>query len=478
MEKHDIVIIGAGPGGYPAAIRAAQLGASVALIEKEFPGGTCLNWGCIPTKTLIADAALLWNMRHPGRPGLGAGDISFDYAAMIERKDQVVQKLRGGIESLLKANGIKLIEGTASFAGRNRITARTNSGGDIVLESSQTVIAAGASAALPEFLPKSPRVLDSRAFLDIRQMPPSLIVLGGGVIGCELACLAARLGARVAIVELLEDILVSLDKDVRTILRRHMERELRIEIVAGRPAESVVAGRDGVKLTSGGRTLEADLLLAAVGRRPATSGLGLDKAGLAADAKGCIPVDGNGLTRAASVYAVGDVTDGPQLAHAATAQGLAAVEHALGRRRATRKRSIPCCIFTAPEIGAVGLSEREAAGLGREVIIGKFPFLALGRALAAGETLGFVKLIADADSGQALGAQAVGAHATELIAEAALAIDAELTLRDIARAVHAHPTLAEAWMEAANAALGQCVHAAPKHAMRGKETSRSSGDKS
>ncbi len=462
MEKYDLVVIGAGPGGYPAAIRAAQLGAAAAIIEQEALGGTCLNWGCIPTKNLIAAAMLYANMRRAERFGLTAGKVAFDYPAMLRNKNQVVEKLRAGIALLVKANGIALLEGAAAFAGRNRVAVRLARGGQLMLESARTIIATGSAAALPAFLPQCPRIVDSRAFLDLPQLPRSLAVLGGGVIGCELACLAAQLGVEVTIVELLPDILATLDPDLRTVVRRQMENQLRIRIVAGQPAEAVAAGETGVKIMVAGQAVEADLLLAAVGRRPVTSDLALEKAGITANSKGYIPVDTCGQTRAATIYAVGDVTGGPQLAHAATAQGLAAAEHALGQRANPGISVVPACIFTTPEVGTVGLSEQEAQQQKRGVVTGKFPFLALGRALAAGEPDGFVKWIADAATGQLLGAQAVGAHATELIAEATVAIQAELTAREVARTIHAHPTFAEAWMEAAHAVHGQCIHAGPR----------------
>ncbi len=462
MEKYDLVVIGAGPAGYPAAIRAAQLGASVALVEGEALGGTCLNWGCIPTKTLIAGAALHRLVSRPNPFGISAQRVACDYAAMLRNKEQVVSKLRSGIALLLKANGVKLIEGTAAFAGRNRLAVRTAADGGQTLDSPRTIIAAGSGAERPNFLPASPRIVDSRGFLGLDRLPASLVVLGGGVIGCEFACLAAQLGVKVTIVELLPEILAPLDPDVRAVVRRRMEDELGIALLTGKPAEAVAAGAAGVKLLVAGRSVEAELLLVAVGRRPLSAGLALDQAGIKPTPRGHIPVDPAGQTRAATVYAAGDITGGPQLAHAATAQGIAAAEHALGHGRPAGTRAVPACIFTAPEIGLVGLGEAEARRQNRDVLIGKFPFLALGRALASGEPEGFVKWIADAGTGQLLGAQAVGAHATELIEEAATAIQAELTAREFARTIHAHPTLAEAWMEAAHALLGECIHTPPR----------------
>jgi dihydrolipoamide dehydrogenase len=462
MEKFDVAVIGGGPGGYPAAIRAAQLGASVALVEKERVGGTCLNWGCIPTKALIASAELCHRARHAAALGVRVGSVAPDYPAMWRRKNGVVEKLRGGVETLLKGNGVKVFEGTGSFAARDRV-AVSGPAGHTLIEAKRTIVATGSESAVPGFIPASPRVVESRAFLDLQALPPSLIVLGGGVIGCEFACMAAQIGAKVTVVELLEDILIALDKDVRQTLRRHMEEALGIRVLTGKPLEAIAAGKDGVAGKFGDEPLQADMLLVSVGRKPVTRGLDSAKAGAPPTEKGFLAVDEYCRTRAATVYAIGDVTEGSTLlAHAATAQGLAAAENAVGRRPVKAERLVPACIYTSPEIGSVGLSEDKAKAAGRNVRIGKFPFAALGRALAADDANGFVKWVADADSDQLLGAHAVGAHATELIAEAALAVRSELTLDEVGRTVHCHPTFSEAWMEAAHAAHGQCIHAAPK----------------
>ena len=462
MEKYDLIVIGAGPGGYPAAIRAAQLGASVAIVEKEVLGGTCLNWGCIPTKTLIASAALYGHLRHAPALGISVEKASFDYAAMIRHKNQVVAKLRGGIAQLLKANGVTVLEGTAAFMTRNRLAIQRSGKKPVVLEAARVIIATGSSAALPTFLPKAVTVVESRAFLDRTDLPARLLVLGGGVIGCELACMAAQLGSQVTIVEILDDILVMLDADLRAEARRYMETQLKIRILTGKPLEQIKAGAKGVKGQVAGVPVEAELLLAAVGRQPVTENLALDKAGLKPNEKGYIEVNAACQTPSAGIYAIGDVNGGPQLAHAATAQGLLAAEHAVGPRRTLRVQVVPSCIFAVPEIATVGLSEQEAKQQDRAVKTGKFPFAALGKAMASGETNGFVKWIVDADTDQLLGAAAIGAHATELIATAVTAVQAELTATEFARTIQAHPTLSEAWMEAAHAVHAQCIHAPPR----------------
>jgi len=469
VEAFGIVVIGAGPGGYPAAIRAAQLGASVALVEKEELGGTCLNWGCIPTKSLIASADLYARVKSAGTMGLKVGNASFDYTAIVERKDQVVQTLRNGIRQLLKANGIKVFQGTAAFQSRGRIlvspqASSSGSGAEpVILGAGKTIIATGTASAMPSFLPRHPRVVESRSFLNLRSLPASTLVLGGGIIGCEFACMLAQLGVRVTVVELLEDILWSLDADVRRELRRHMERTLGVRIFTGATLEEISADDQRVRGRVQQEWVEADLLLAALGRHAVTQELQAANTGLTTNERGFIDVDEYGRTQVATVYAIGDVTGGPLLAHAATSQGLVAAENACGRYLRKNEKHVPNCIFTSPEIGTVGLSEQEAQQGGRKIKTGKFMLGALGKALAIGEPMGFVKWVADAETDQLLGAAAVGPHATELIAEATVALRTELTGTELARTIHAHPTLAESWMEAAHALEGEPVHTIPKH---------------
>jgi len=461
VETFDVVVIGAGPGGYPAAIRAAQPGASVALVEREHLGGTCLNWGCIPSKALIHTSSLYAQMRSSANLGLRIESANFDYATMAERKDQVVLGLRNGIKQLLAANGVKVFEGTASFESRKRIAVNSNSGNTVV-GAEKTILATGAMSSMPAFLPRHERVVESRAFLDLKSVPSRVLVLGGGVIGCEFACMLAQLGAQVTIVEILEDIVAFLDADVRRELRRQMEKTLGIRILAGTSLENISADERAVRGTAGGEVLEADLLLAALGRKPVTQELQLENAGLKTNQQGFIEVDEYSTTQVSTIYAIGDVTGGPQLAHVATSQGLVAAENACTRRRRKNEKLIPYCIFTSPEVGAVGLSEQEAQQKGVEVKIGKFNFGALGKAQAIGHPSGFVKWVADAQTDQLLGAQVVGVQATDLIAEATTAIRAELTAIELAQTIHSHPTLAEAWMEAADVLLGEPIHTIAK----------------
>ena len=315
---------------------------------------------------------------------------------------------------------------------------------------------------MPGFLPRHERVVESRGFLDLTRLPETMIVLGGGFIGCELACMAAMLGVKVTIVELLEDILLLLDPDVRREVRAHMEKSLGIRVLTGKALEKIAADAKGVTGNFGDEVLKADLLLSAIGRKPVTEGLKLENAGVKVTERGFIEADDCCRTNVATIFAIGDVTGKIQLAHYATAQGIAAAENAVGRKPHKHDTLVPNVIFTSPEVGTVGLSEDDAKKQGRAVKTGKFRFAGLGKALAVGETTGFVKWIADATTDQLLGAAAVGPHATELIAEAATAIRAELTVRELGRTIHAHPTFSEAWMEAAHAVHGEAIHAPPK----------------
>ncbi len=478
MNDFDIVVIGAGPGGYPAAIRAAQLGASVAVVEKEQLGGTCLNWGCIPTKALIAAADTFVKIKHAEAFGITVKGATVDYAAMIGHKNKVVGQLRGGIGSLLAGNGVKTFTGTASFVDRNTVeivpvaqaslpaSGKTTTTGTEAcatrITTKKFIIATGSTSAMPGFLPKHERVVESRGFLDIDKLPASLIVLGGGFIGCELACMAAMLGVKVTIVELLEDILLLLDPDVRREVRGSMEKNLGIRVLTGKPLEKIAADAKGVRGNFGDEVLTADLLLSAVGRKPVTDGLKLENAGLKTNERGFIEADDYCRTKVANIFAIGDVTGKIQLAHYATAQGVAAAENAVNAKPRKHDALVPNVIFTAPEVGTVGMSEDDAKKQSRAVKTGKFRFAGLGKGLATGETTGFVKWIADAVTDQLLGAAAVGPHATELIAEAAAVIRAELTVAELGRTIHAHPTFGESWMEAAHALHGECIHGAPK----------------
>lgn len=461
MDKYDLAVIGAGPGGYPCAIRAAQLGAKVAIIEREWLGGTCLNCGCIPTKAIISGAERYKQIKEASALGIDVEGVGFNYGAMVKRKDEVVAKLKKGVEGLLKANKVEIIAGAARFTGAHTLDIDLAEGGSQTIKADKIVLASGSVSAVPDFLPKSERIVESRGFLEMSELPKSLIVMGGGYIGCEIACMVAALGVDVTIVEMMDDILMLLDKDVRSVVKNHMQKTLNIKIVAGNPLEDVEAGADGVSAKVGEDRLAAEMLLVATGRAPVTDGLALERAGIETNDDGHIVVDRFSRSSNASVFAVGDVSGRIQLAHAATSQGVYAAETALGHAQREVESMIPGVIFTMPEVAIAGLTEGEANEAGIEIAKGKFSFAGLGKALASGASEGFVKLIAEADTDRIIGAQAVGSHATDLIAEAGLAIRSELTAKELGNSVHGHPTYAESWMEAAHAVHGTCIHAPP-----------------
>jgi dihydrolipoamide dehydrogenase len=461
MEHFDIIVIGAGPGGYPAAIRAAQLGKSVALIEREQLGGTCLNSGCIPTKLFIGAADLYHSVLEAKKIGLNADALAFDYGRLAKHKNETVAKLRGGVGQLLKMNGVKVFTGTASFETPRQLSVSSVEKDPIVLDGDRIVLATGSISSVPGHFPKHERIVESRTFLNLAALPSRLLVIGGGYIGCELASMAARFGVQVTVVEMAEDILLTFDPDIRREVRKHMETFLGIRILTGHPLESLRADHSGVFGLWDGAELAADLALVAIGRRTVTQELQLERAGVSIDARGFVPVNDFGQTNIPTIYAVGDVNGRTLLAHAATSQGLIAAEHASGKTLDAFETLVPGVVFTSPEIGVAGLSELEAKQKGIGVRVGKFSFASLGRAIAASHTAGFAKWIVDAETENVIGAAVVGAHATELIAEAAVAIRAELKVQEIGATIHAHPTFGEIWAEAAHAVHGRAIHSPP-----------------
>jgi len=457
----DLLVIGAGPGGYPAAIRAAQLGAKTAIIEREWLGGTCLNCGCIPTKTLIAGAEVYQKILHAESFGINVGKPTIDYPAMKTRKDGVVDNLKNGIGSLLKAHGVTVFKGEGSFRDAHTVAVKSTDGSTKEITSKSIIIATGSTSTVPGFIPKHDRIVESRAFLELEKLPESLLVLGGGYIGSELACMAAGLGVKVTVVELLADVLMLLDKDVRQVVKKNMKKELGMTLLTGAAMENIAATDQGVTATAGDQKLEADMLLVAIGRSPVTDGLNIEAAGVAVNEHGYINVDDLSRTNVSGIYCIGDVSGRMQLAHAATSQAIYAVEHALKDEEKIEEVVIPGVIFTSPEVALVGLTATEAKEQSLAINTGKFYFRGLGKAMAANETEGFVKIIADAETDRILGAQCVGPHATDLISEMVIAVREELTVEELGNTVHAHPTFAEVWMEAAHALHKACIHAPP-----------------
>jgi dihydrolipoamide dehydrogenase len=459
--KHfDVVVIGTGPGGYVAAIRAAQLGLKTAVVEKDELGGTCLNWGCIPTKAWIVSAHLFEQIRRAREFGIEVGEPRVNWAWLLERKQKVVKQLTGGVKTLLQGRQVEIFRGLARLTGAHRVAVALKDGGTAELSADHVILATGATATMPPgFKLDAERVITSQEALDLSHQPGRLAVLGGGVVGTEFACFFAALGTEVTLVEMLPRLLPAEDDEIAQALERELKKR-KIALHLNTRVEGVRDEPDGaVTLTlAGGKAVTADTVLVATGRRPHSADLGLEALGVARGDRGKIVVNDRLQTSVPGLYAIGDVTDIKQLAHFASAQGKAAAEIIAGHPAQTNWRAVPAATFTSPEIASVGLTEREAASEGRRLKVGRFPFRAHGRNIADGELAGFVKLIADADTGQVLGAHIIGAKASEIIHECALAIAADLNAGDLARAIHAHPTLTEAIGEAAEDIEHLAVH--------------------
>ena len=451
-------MIGAGPGGYVAAIKAGQKGLKTALVEKGNLGGTCLNIGCIPTKTLIASAEVLHSARHAADFGVEiAGEIKPNWSKMLARKEAVLDKLRGGIAGLLKAANVTVFNGTASFMNRQSVMVSEGENAGTTIQAKNFIIAVGSASLVPGFIPQSPRVLTSTELLSIPKVPKSLLVLGGGVIGCEFACLFAEMGTEVTVVEMLPSILPPVDRELGKTLAKIMESK-GIKIMTGAPLANIKATTKGVTGEVGAEKVSAEYLLVSIGRKPVAGELNLPAAGVATNERGWIPVNDYAQTNVPNIYAIGDATGKGMLAHWASAQAATAVEAITGNRTALPVDQIPGAIFTTPEIGSLGASEEQLKEKGIAYKVGKFPFAALGKAMAINETEGFVKILADAQTDAVLGVHIIGPHATDLIAEAGPVMKLECTARELGRAIHAHPTIGEAIMEAAHAVHGESAH--------------------
>jgi dihydrolipoamide dehydrogenase len=460
-ENFDVAIIGAGPGGYVAAIKASQMGKKVCLIDKGPLGGTCLNIGCIPTKTLLANAHILHKVRQAEEFGISVGAVSFDYSKMKERKDRVVAKIVKGLEGLLSADEITILRGHAEFTSAKEIKVKAEE--PYLITAEQIIIATGSEPLdIPAFPCDHKKIFNSTSILEITTLPKVLAIIGGGYIGCEFASLFAELGVKVVILEALPSILSLQGKTVAETLTRAFVKK-GIEIQAGVQVEGIDTSSEGVTIRlKGGEELTADVALVAVGRKIVSNHLGLDKIGVAVDAKGAIEVDDRMRTNIAGIYAIGDVTGKYLLAHVASHQGIIAASNAAGTFAKMHYNAVPAVIFTEPEIATVGLNFEQAMEAGYEAAVGKFPFQALGKSMAAIETEGFAQVIVDRTNGQILGAQVVGSEASTLIAEMGLAIANELTLDCITDTIHAHPTVAESWLEAAFLANDTPIHFPPK----------------
>jgi dihydrolipoamide dehydrogenase len=463
---YDIAVLGAGPGGYPAAIKAAQLGKRVALIEANELGGTCLNRGCIPSKALISNADKLKLIRDAQSYGIHiSGDISIDFPQMIARKNGVVEKVRKNLEGLLKSNQITIVRGFGKFISPHEI--KVTGQDNVIIRADKIIIATGSEPRnIPAFPFDQKQILDSTALLNIDYIPESIAIVGGGIIGCEFASLFNALGSKVTIIEMLPSILPTVPTSVSSVLVKAFQKK-GIEIIVNAAVQSIDKTATGVmvKLPED-KHVSAEIALVAVGRKLNTDQIGLERAGLAPDKSGIIPVNEKMETSVDGIYAIGDIASKWWLAHVASHQGLIAAENACGHEARMHYNAVPSVIFTDPEIGIVGMSLEEANAAGYRASIGTFPFQALGKAQAALMTDGFAQIVIDSASGQILGAQVVGHDAGTLVGEMGVAIANELTVGCIAETMHAHPTIAEVWMEAALVANETPLHLPPKRVRR------------
>lgn len=460
-RKVDVLVLGAGPGGYPAAIRAAQLGKKVLCVEKEFLGGTCLNVGCIPSKAMIHASSVYDRMTHGADIGILADNLRADLAKIVSWKASVVKRLTDGIGGLFTANKIDKLMGTASFTSKNTVEVKSSTGTETI-EFTDCIIATGSvPIQLPAFPVDGKTVLGSTEALAHTTLPKKVVVLGGGYIGLEIGTMWRKLGSEVTVVELMPNILTGIEQDCASVVARNLKKR-KVNVMLETKALSMEKKGAGVVVhvegKKGKEAIECDVVLSTVGRKPLSQGLGLEKAGVAVDAKGFITVDTKQRTNVPHIYAVGDVAGQPMLAHKATHEGIVCAEVIAGLPSARDYKCVPAVVFTDPEIASVGLTEDECKAKGIEVVVGKFPFAASGRALSLNETDGFTKIVAEKQSHRVLGLHIVGPEASELIGEGCLAIEMGATLEDIALTVHAHPTLPETIMEAAEAALGHCIH--------------------
>lgn len=447
----DTIVIGAGPGGYVAAIRAAQTGQKVTVIERENVGGVCLNVGCIPSKALISVGHRFEKAKHSDDMGIVASEVKLDFKKAQEFKDSVVKKLTGGVSGLLKGNNIEVVKGEAYLHDANSLRVITENSAQ-TYNFKNVIIATGSRPVEIPTFKFSKRVLNSTGALNLEEVPSKLVVIGGGYIGTELGSAYANLGAEVTILEGGKDILAGFEKQMTTIVKKGLKKK-GVTIETNALAQGVEETETGVtvkyEVNGEAKSVEADYVLVTVGRRPNTDEMGLEEVGIEFGERGLIKVDKQCRTNVPNIYAIGDIVAGPQLAHKASYEGKVAAEAIAGEKSVVDYLAIPAVCFTDPEMATVGLSEDQAKEEGFEVSTGKFPFAANGRALALNETEGFVKLVARKEDGLLLGGQIVGSGASDMIAEIGLAIEAGMTLEDVAMTIHAHPTLGEITMETA-----------------------------
>ena len=456
----DTIVIGAGPGGYVAAIRAAQLGQNVTLVEKNKVGGVCLNVGCIPSKAMISSAHRYHEAQHSEDMGVITEGVKLDFSKVQEFKDSVVNKLVGGVEMLLKGNKVNVVQGEAYFVDSNKLKVMDEKQSQ-TYEFKNAIIATGSRPIEIPGFKFGGRILDSTGALALEDVPEKLVVIGGGYIGTELGSAYANFGTEVTILEGTPDILGGFEKQMTQLVKKNLKSK-NAKVVTKAMAQSAEETDNGVKVTyeAKGETheVEADYVLVTVGRRPNTDELGLEELGLKMTERGLIEVDKQSRTSISNIYAIGDIVPGTPLAHKASYEAKVAAEAIAGEKSEVDYLAMPAVCFTEPELATVGLNESQAKEEGFEVVSGKFPFQANGRALGLNKTDGFVKVVARKEDGLVLGAQVAGNGASDIISELGLAVETGMTLEDIALTIHAHPTLGEIPMEAAEVALGRPIH--------------------
>ncbi|OXS78431.1 dihydrolipoyl dehydrogenase [Domibacillus enclensis] len=456
----DTIVIGSGPGGYVAAIRAAQLGQKVTIVEKEFIGGVCLNVGCIPSKALLTAGHRYEQAKHSDDIGIIAENVTVNFDKVQEWKAGVVNKLTGGVSGLLKGNKVEVVRGEAYFNDANTLRVMGEDSAQTYTFKNAIIATGSRPIEIPNFK-FSKRVIDSSGALALKEIPKKMVVVGGGYIGSELSTAFANFGTEVTILEGAPEILGGFEKQMSALVKRGMKKK-GINIVTKAMAKSAEETDTGVKVTyeAGGKeeTLEADYVLVTVGRRPNTDEMGLEGAGVKMSDRGVVEIDKQCRTSVENIYAIGDIVSGPPLAHKASYEGKIAAEAISGEKSEVDYLAIPAVCFTEPELATVGYTETQAKEEKIEVVSAKFPFAANGRALALNSTDGFVKVVSRKEDGLIIGAQIAGSGASDMVAELGLAIEAGMTLEDVAMTIHAHPTLAEMTMEAAEVALGTPIH--------------------
>lgn len=459
-----LIILGAGPGGYVAAIKAAQLGAEVTVIEEKEVGGTCLNLGCIPTKALVASSEALSLIKRAEEYGVFInGEVRPDLKKIMERKDRIVSTQVKGIRSLFKVRNIRLVEGRGELAGGLKVKVRRKDGGEETIEGDRIIIATGSRpATIPAFPVDGVNILSSDDVWKLSEIPKSMVIIGAGVIGTEFACIFRELGTEITMVELLSRALSTEDEEISEIMEKELKKK-KIKLFTSVKVESVRSSSEGVTLKlSDGREIQAEKVLVSIGRAFNTDGIGLERTGIEKGPRGEIKVNDRMETSERGIYAIGDVTGGILLAHVASKEGIVAAVNACGGNERIDYSVVPAAIFSSPEIASVGLREFQARESGIPVVTGTFQYRALGKAHAMGEISGLFKIVADAKTDRVLGVHIIGAHASDIIHEAALAIKAGLKVKDIADMIHAHPTLSEGLMEAAEDVHNMAIHLPPK----------------